>query len=79
IRHRGGDDKVLFIPDHLIDSYRVVKHTHPGHMIYETGHQIYNISSHSDYQSGYKGLFDAINAEPLPQHGYLSFSLYATY
>ncbi|MFX1705747.1 hypothetical protein PV783_17395 [Chitinophaga sp. CC14] len=79
IEYRGGDDKVIFIPDHVIDSYKVVKHTHPGHLVYETGHQLYNISNHNDYQSGYKGLFDAIKDEPLPVHGFVAFSLYATY
>ncbi|MFB6457047.1 hypothetical protein ACE38W_17385 [Chitinophaga sp. Hz27] len=79
LKHRGGNDKVLFIPDHVIDSYVVMKHTHPGHQVFEIGHETFRISTHSDYQSGMQGLFDAIKAEPEHFLGYRDFSLCGTY
>ncbi|RAJ80125.1 hypothetical protein CLV59_105232 [Chitinophaga dinghuensis] len=77
-----SDDKpesLRFHPIDAIDQYLVIRHTHPGHQVYEIGHELTAVGSTTDFMEAYSCLMKSTMNESVLSKQYVDFSLVASF
>ncbi|SJZ68468.1 hypothetical protein SAMN04488128_1011191 [Chitinophaga eiseniae] len=78
-RDGNRNDRVWFVPSELIDEYWIVRHSHPGHQVYEIGHELQVLDKKADFIDAYKSFLEVAVKEPLERKEYVDFNLVGTY
>lgn len=72
-------ESLRFRPVDVIDQYIVIRHTHPGHQVYEIGHELAVIGRTTDFMDAYSCLMKSAMNEPGLSKQYVDFSLVASF
>ncbi|QJB29930.1 hypothetical protein HF329_00840 [Chitinophaga oryzae] len=77
--HGGKPAIVSFHPLDVIDQYLVFRHTHPGHQVYEIGHEFSIVGRSTDLMDAYDCLLKSPKNEDVGRRDILDYTIIATY
>lgn len=75
----GKPENIAFHPLDVIDQYLVFRHTHPGHLVYEVGHELSEVGRSINLMDAYACLLKRSMNEEVGRKEYVDYMLIATY